>query len=470
MRSLAVVFNLTNCLKMLFWHRLCVLSSGACWYSPMHLTSTSKIDPTTGFMDRYSCLQMTSDMVGRMRNSGQSLAALWIDLDRFKQVNESFGHLSGDSVIANVAQRLRESIKGRAEIGRMGADEFVCLLPDFNRDNAERLAGELMHAIEEPIVMGEMKLRPKASIGIALLESRDATFSFLERADRAKISAKKQGGNRYVVSGDELVPGRAGTLLAREELSVEYLLYNALETGGLQLQYQPIVGMDGSVLSVEALMRCTINGKNISPDKFIPVAEKTGLIVRLGEWSLLEGARRARRLLDDGVRTRIAINISRAQLLDSKFSQALHAALLCANIEPDMIELELTESLFMDTSKTVQDNLRNVHDCHVSLSIDDFGTGYSCLANLKDIPASKLKLDRAFVRVLPHDRRAMSIVKAVVQMGKDLGMVVVAEGVETKDQLEALRELGVDGIQGYYYAKPMRADDLLNWIKEFKQT
>lgn len=431
---------------------------------------TGKIDPATGFLDRYSCLQMATELVGRVRKDGQPLAALWIDLDRFKQVNESYGYRSGDSVIAYIAQRLRENIGGRAEIGRMGADEFVCLLPDFNRDHAERLAAELMLAIEMPLEMGEVQLRPSASIGIAILEPSDATFSFLERADRAKISAKQQGGNRYVVSGDELVSGRMGTLLAREELAVEYMLFNALETGGLQLHYQPIIGFDGRVLSVEALMRCKINGKEVAPDKFIPVAEKTGLIVRLGEWSLLQGARQARHLLDAGLRTRVAINVSRAQLLDSKFSQALHAALICARIDPGLIELELTESLFMDNSSVVQANLRSMRECGVSLSIDDFGTGYSCLANLKDIPASKLKLDRAFVQYLPQDRRAMAVVKAIVQLGKDLGMTVVAEGVEKQEQMEALRELGVDGIQGYYYAHPVHADALFSWLKENRQT
>ncbi len=425
----------------------------------------TQIDPTTGFLDRYSCLKVADDLVSRVRKAGQPLAALWIDLDRFKQINESYGYLSGDSVITFIAQRLRENVGSRAEIGRVGADEFVCLAPNFTRANAERMASELMHAIETPLDIGEIHLRPSASIGIAILESGDATFSFLERADRAKISAKNQGGNRYVVSGDELVSGRMGTLLAREELAVEYMLYNALETGGLRLNYQPTVGSDGSILSVEALMRCTVNGKVISPVKFIPVAEKTGLIVRLGEWSLLEGTRQARYLLDAGVRTKVAINVSRAQLLDSKFSQALHAALVCANVEPGLIELELTESLFMDNSKTVQNNLRSARDCGVSLSIDDFGTGYSCLANLKDIPACKLKLDRTFVLALPHDRRAMSVVKAMAHLGKDLGMTVVAEGVEKKEQLEMLWDLGVDGVQGYYCAMPMDAEALFSWLK-----
>ena len=170
-------------------------------------------------------------------------------------------------------------------------------------------------------------------------------------------------------------------------------------------------------------------------------------------------------MADAGYRTKVAINVSRYQLVDLKFSQALNAALICANVEPGMIELELTESLFMDISTTVQSNLRSARDLDIGLAIDDFGTGYSCLATVKDIPAVKLKLDRAFVIPLPHDRRAMAVVKAMTMLGKELGMTVVAEGVETLEQLEALREAGVDSIQGYYYAKPMNESDLFSWLE-----
>lgn len=425
-----------------------------------------RIDPATGFLDRYSCLQMAAELVGRVRQAGQPLAALWIDLDRFRQINESWGHQNGDNVISNIAQRLREGIQGRAEIGRVGADEFVCLAPGCSRDHAEQLAAELMRAIEKPLEFGEVHLRPSVSVGIALLGSADATFSFLERADRAKMAAKRLGGHRYFVSDDELQAGRAGVLLAREELELEFALHEALETGSLQMVYQPTVGMDGSVLSVEALMRCCAHKKSIPPEAFIPVAEKTGLIVRLGEWSLLGGARQARTLVNAGMPTRVAINVSRVQMLDDTFPQALNAALLCADISPSLIELELTESLFMDMSPTVQANLCAAKDSGVSFAIDDFGIGYSSLANLKDIPAGKLKLDRAFVHALPQDRRALAVVKAIVQLGRDLGMTVVAEGVERPEQAGALRELGVDGIQGYHYAHPMDAARLLPWLKD----
>ncbi len=424
-----------------------------------------QLDPTTGFLDRNGCLNVAEEMIGRSRGARQPLAAIWLDLDRFKQINESFGYLGGDHVISLIADRLREKFGNRVEIGRVGADEFVCLAPQTDLAQSEQMARELMRVIEPDLELGGIHFRPTASIGIAMLEAAEDAFSLLERADRAKIVAKKQGGNRYVVAGTESIPGRLGTMLVREELEVEHRLHTALENGGLQLHYQPIIGLDGRVQAIEALMRCNANGENISPAKFIPVAEKTGLIVRLGEWSLLQGARHARHMSDAGHPTVTAINVSRSQLVDPKFSQALSAALLCANVPPELIELELTESLFMDISDTVQNNLRAAMELGVCLAIDDFGTGYSCLANLKDIPATKLKLDRAFVVVLPQDRRAMSVVKAMAQLGKELGMTIVAEGAETTEQVEALIEAGVDCIQGYIYAKPMDDRSLLSWIK-----
>lgn len=188
--------------------------------------------------------------------------------------------------------------------------------------------------------------------------------------------------------------------------------------------------------------------------------------MRLGEWSLLQGTRQARHLSKAGLGTTVAVNVSRGQLSDVRFAQALHAAIILADIDPELIELELSESLFMDASDTVQANLRTSRKIGVSLAIDNFGTGFSCLAKLKDSPATKLKLGRAFIMALPDDSRSLSVVKSMVQLGKDLGMTVIAEGVETKEQMEALRELNVDGIQGYYYARPMDVEALFSWLKD----
>lgn len=426
----------------------------------------AQVDQNTGFLDRFSFMQLASEMSALAGKNEQSLAALWIDLDRFKQVNESFGCDGGDSAISLVADRIRDKTGGKAEIGRVGADEFVCLLPDFDLDSATKLGVELLNAIRPPMNIGDFRIRLTASMGIAILEPEESGAELLERADWSKMTAKKEGGNRYIVSGSERIPSHMGIIQAREDLEVEYLLNTALENGGLQLHYQPILGFNGSVLSVEGLMRCTVNGKNIPPARFLPVAEKSGLMVSLGEWSLLQGTRQAKHLSKSGLNTTVSINVSGGQLADARFSQALNAAIILADVEPKLIELELSESLFMNTSDSIQANLHNAHDFGVSLAIDNFGSGYSCLGKLKDIPVTKLKLGRVFTTTMLEDSRSMSVLKSMVQMGKDLGMTVIAEGVETKEQMEALRELRVDGIQGYYYAKPMDVETLSLWLKE----
>lgn len=425
----------------------------------------NSIDPLTGFLDRFGCLQAAEGFVADAKRNDSPLAVIWIDLDRFKQVNESFGHIGGDEVIKNLALRFRNRASGRAELARMGGDEFVFFVPRCDRFQAQQLAGELARTVEESITLGTLVLRPTASIGIALLEDGEDSLTLLGRADRAMFAAKNKGGNCVICSGEEPIPGRLGVTLAREELSIENNLHTALETGGLSLHYQPIVCANGNIEAVEALMRCSVDGVNIPPGKFIPVAEKTGLIIRLGEWCLLQGAMHARLLLDAGYQTKVAINVSRAQLVSTKFTKALHAALICSNVKPELVELELTESLFMDISDTVQKNLKNAIATGVGLAIDDFGTGYSCLANLKDIPAKKLKLDRAFVTVLPEDGRALSVVRAMTQLGHELGMTVVAEGCERQEEIDALLDAGVDAIQGYFYAKPMQEDLLLPWLQ-----
>ena len=423
------------------------------------------IDTLTGFLDRFGCLQTAQRLAADSMANGKTFAAIWVDIDRFKQINESFGHLGGDEVIKGLARRFRNRVSGRAELSRMGGDEFVILIPKCDQFQAQQLAGELASTVEEPLSIDNLTLRPTASIGIAIHDPSEDSLVLLERANRAMFAAKTKGGDCIICSGEEPIPGRLGIVLAREELSVESKLHTALESGGLCLHYQPIICADGRVEAVEALMRCSVNGENISPGQFIPVAEKTGLIIRLGELSLLQGAMHARMLQDAGYDTKVAINVSRAQLISPKFTQALHAALICSNVKPELVELELTESLFMDISDTVQKNLKNAIGAGVKLAIDDFGTGYSCLANLKDIPAGKLKLDRAFVTVLPEDRRALAVVRAMTQLGHELGMTVVAEGCERQEEIDALLDVGVDAIQGFFYARPMPEETLLPWLQ-----
>ncbi len=424
----------------------------------------NSVDSLTGFLNRFGCFHTAMRLAAEATLNRSTFAVIWLDFDRFKQINESFGHLVGDEVIEDIAGRFRTSVFGRAEISRVGGDEFVLLAPGFNRDQALQFAVELAGIVQEPLNIGNLTLHPTASIGVAIHEPNEDPLTLLERADHAMFAAKSKGGNNIVCSGDEPIPGRLGVSLAREELLIENTLHDALESGGFCLHYQPIIRADGEVEAVEALMRCQLDGEYLSPMKFIPVAEKTGLISRLGEFSLLQGALYARTLQDAGLKTKVAINVSRAQLVAPEFAQALHAALLCSNASPSLIELELTESLFMDISDTVQKNLKEIIASGVSMSIDDFGTGYSCLASLKDIPAQKLKLDRAFVTVLPDDRRALSVVNAVTQLGHELGMSIVAEGCENQRQIDVLLEAGVDSIQGFFHARPMPEAELLPWL------
>ncbi len=420
-----------------------------------------------GLLSRARCVQLAQYMISGATPG--SIAALWINLDRFQQVNHSFGYSGGNKILSIIADRLELAAGNGVHLGHMGADEFLCLLHTEEHGQAVALAEHIMAALEEPIMLNETKLHPAARIGIALLEPGEDSTSLLQRADQAMHLAKRNGQRWLQAEGDHTAATGSCSILANTELEIESKLHQAIESGGLSLHYQPILRQDGSIDAVEALMRCTVNGRDISPTLFIPVAEKTGLITRLGEWTMTQGALFARRLGEAGYPIKVAVNISRAQLLAPHFSQALSSALIYAELPAERLELELTESLFMDMSATVQENLCDARAAGVSLAIDDFGTGYSCLANLKDIHAAKLKLDRAFAMALPEDARALAIVKAMTRLGQELGMTVVAEGVETRAQMHALLQAGVDAAQGYLFATALPGDDLLAWLEVHKK-
>ncbi len=427
-------------------------------------------DPITGFLNRGAGLSAARRLVDDAAARRQPISILWLDIDRFQNVNASFGHRGGDRVIANVASRLRAVLPDGGVCARMGSDEFLVLLPGWQLVAMRGLAARLAEALELPVPMGGVMLHPTASIGLAGLLPGEHCHRFLERADRAMLDAKRQGGNRLVVSEDTMLADGHSLCLVREELAIEADLHRALDEGWLSLDFQPVLRFDGRLEAVEGLMRCRVDGRSLPPGRFIPVAEKTGLIVRLGEWSLLQGARFAARLRDEGRPTRVAINVSRAQLTSPSFLPALHGALLCAGIDPALLELELTESLVMENTELVQAHLRRIRETGVGLAIDDFGTGYSSLSCLMDLPATKLKLDRSFVQVLPDDPRAFAVVRAMSRLARELGMVMVAEGVETEAQLAALRAADVDAVQGFVWARPMNEQALLAWLEERPKT
>ena len=435
---------------------------------PRHLNqAVHDSDPLTGSLDRSGCLRFISSLPPSSQTQDRQVAVLWIDLDRFSQINKSFGHLVGDSVLAGIARRLARASAQHGRLALLGGDEFALILPGSQAAEAERLAGKLLSDICEPFGIGTTRLRLSASIGIALAQPDEPAHELLERADRAKAEAKRFGGSRLHLSDAQTARLPGGKFLARKELGIEETLHRAFETGGLSLQYQPIVRIvGGHADTVEALMRCAVDGVDTPPDRFIPVAEKTGLIHRLGAWSLVTAASFVHRLQARGDTIRVAVNVSRAQLNDPTLVQSLHAVLSYTTISPLHIELEITESLFMDASEQVRDNLAAIREAGFPLVMDDFGTGYSSLAYLKNLPAEKLKLDRAFVVDLPHDYRALCVARAVTRLARDMGIAVVAEGVESAQQYDVLAEIGVTSIQGYYLARPMAEPALLAWLKE----
>lgn len=423
------------------------------------------MDLLTGFSDRSRCMSEAGRLVQRAREHQGAFSAIWIGLDRFSQVNESLGMQEGDAVLSRLSQRMARAVLRSDHLwARVGGDEFVLLLPGVDGVAAETIAEDILGSVEMPLSVGYVKLHPSCSLGVAVLQREDEPVAVLERANRAMIAAKQLGGGRCVVSGEEHAMSRASANLPRVELLIEQQLHDALEGGNLTLHYQPVVRIaDGSLEAFEALMRCRNGRRLLPPSHFIPVAEKTGLIIRLGEWSLLAVARLVKSLEQRGREVKVAVNVSRAQLTAPRFVETLHRTLSLSGANPAFIELELTESLFMDASAVVRRNLDAACEAGFPLAIDDFGTGYSCLAYLKDLPAKKLKLDRAFVLDLPHDRKAYAIARTITQLANDLGMVVVAEGVETREQYESLREMGVTAVQGFLLARPMDEADVAGW-------
>lgn len=422
-------------------------------------------DWLTGLVDRGRCYSLLASQLDEAGATDRPAAVLWLDIDRFRQINTSFGHRVGDSVLVELARRLERAKPAQATLARMGNDEFALFMDRCGEHEAVRIARKLLGAVNQPLRIGTTRMRPSASVGVVLAEAEENAHDLLERAERAMGEAKREGGGRFVLAGDAVQPVRSGKHLAREELSVEETLHRALETGGLYLDYQPIVRLpDGVTIAAEALMRCRVDGELMPPGRFIPVAEKTGLISHLGDWSLVTAAGFVSQLAARGADLTVAVNVSRVQLQNAAFSRSLHGVIAYTGVDPGRLELEITESLFMDSSDVVRRNLRAAMEAGFPLALDDFGTGYSSLACLKDLPAAKIKLDRAFVVDLPDDYRSLGVARAVAQLAGDLGISVVAEGVETEAQLNALRDAGVTAVQGYYIARPMGEAELFNWL------
>ena len=402
------------------------------------------------------------------RRHDWNVGVLFIDLDRFKVINDTLGHNIGDKLLIEVARRFTVAVRESDMVARLGGDEFVIVLPDLeNPDAAAHVALKIVSALLTPIRIDSHELHTSPSIGISIypMDGRSVD-AILKNADTAMYHAKALGRNNYQFFAEEM------NRIANERLSLEGRLRQALARQELSLHYQPQMAADGScVIGVEALLRWEApNEGMIAPDRFIAIAEETGLIVPIGEWVLKEACRQLRTWLDAGVPPlRMAVNLSARQLGNAELLTTVSEALAESGIPPQLLELEITESAIMEKPEEAIKVLQALKQRGIKLAVDDFGTGYSSLAYLKLFPIDHLKIDRSFVRDIERDPDDAAIAISTIALAHSLGLKVVAEGVETRDQLMLLQRNGCDEVQGFLFSRPLPAPAALAFLKRGRE-
>lgn len=416
-------------------------------------------DPLTGLPNRAYFLERLGQSLVVARRRRESLAVLFLDLDRFKHINDTLGHERGDQLLQMVAQRLTDCLPPNAVLARMGGDEFTVLLAGISRpDEAETMANLLLEALRPPVALGAHEFYVGGSIGVSLfpLDGSDAD-TLLKNADVAMYRAKEQGGGNRLYT-----PTMSAAVF--EHVVLESSLHRALEQGEFILYYQPQVeAVSGRLIGLEALVRWQHPQMGlIGPDAFISLAESTGLIGRLGDWVLRAACTQAAKWQHQTGRfapvVPVAVNVSARQFRAPGFADHIAGLLAETGLEPRRLNLELTESVLMEEGETNVGTLRRLKRLGVQLSVDDFGTGYSSLAYLRRFPLDTLKIDRAFVRDIVFEEADRAVVKAMVDLAHALKLSVVAEGVEQEAQRESLLALGCDSLQGYLVSRPVPAE------------
>jgi diguanylate cyclase (GGDEF)-like protein len=382
---------------------------------------------------------------------------MYLDVDRFKSVNDTLGHEVGDLLLCEVARRIASALRTGDTLGRFGGDEFVVLCESITAEQAVRIAERIVKVVGAPLHLADRALHVTISAGIAVTDHEATSVDVLIRsADDAMYAAKRRGSNRVELYGDELRD------LHRRRREIEDALRESIERGELALHYQPVVRCDdGSVTGFEALLRWRRpDGTNIPPADFIPIAEETGLIVPIGDWIIRQACEQLRAWSLDGIRTPwIAINVSALQLRHDHVLRSIVDVMADTDVDPSRLMIELTESALVSGDDTNTAQLEALRRRGVRVAIDDFGTGYSGLAYLRRLPVDVIKIDQSFVADLATDPTAPAVVVAIVQLAHALGLEVTAEGAETQAQVELLQTLGCDYIQGFYYAAAVPAAD-----------
>lgn len=414
-------------------------------------------DVLTGLPNRIMLAERFNFSIGRAERGQGDFVVLFIDLDRFKHINDSLGHAFGDRVLVQVAQRLLGCIRQVDMAARLGGDEFVLLLSDTDERGAEATARRILDSLAKPIHVDDLSFTCTCSIGIALYPQDGTTMDdLIKNADSAMYSVKERGRADFGFYNKKMNVG----LLSRMKL--ESRMREALQKGDFRLHYQPQMSLSGGQLTgVEALLRWhDPELGDISPGQFIPVAEESTIIIPLGRWVLFEAARQAAAWMSAGMPLKVAVNVSAVQFHQNGFIDSVREALGETGLPGHLLELELTESILLqDVAETLR-LLETLSDMGVSLAIDDFGIGYSSLGYLKKLPIKKLKIDQSFVRGLPEDQSDSALVMAIIGMGQALGMSIVAEGVETAEQKDYLAARRCDQMQGFLLAPALPPAEL----------
>ncbi|MCS6780138.1 MAG: bifunctional diguanylate cyclase/phosphodiesterase [Geminicoccaceae bacterium] len=421
-------------------------------------------DELTGLPGKSAIRRRTAAAL-RNNAAGARTALLAFDLDRLKDVNACWGYAAGDEVLRKCAERLMDLAGTDGVAGRLGGDRFALVLPGLaDSAAARRAARSALELLGRPLEVGGVEIAPSATIGVALYPDHGSGFDQLMRcAELAVDEAKREGGGRLVLFD----PRMDATLKARKTLERE--LRRALETGQFAVHFQPQFDLaTGAVVACEALIRWRHPERGyVPPVEFVPVAESNGLIRPIGAWILREALAAARRWLEFGCPVRVAVNVSAAQLRQRDLPQLVRRALAESRVPPDLLELEVTESLFVDPSQiTIRRCLDEVAAMGVSLAIDDFGTGYSSLACLKRLPVDRIKIDKSFLREVDRDPVDVAIVRTIIGLARTFDLRVVAEGVESEQQRRLLEREGCDEAQGYHFAKPMPEAEVTAFMAE----
>jgi diguanylate cyclase (GGDEF)-like protein/PAS domain S-box-containing protein len=415
-------------------------------------------DSLTGLPNRLLFEDRLTQALVRAQDGKRPVALLCMDLDRFKFINDTLGHHAGDALLVQYARRVEGLLRQTDTLARLGGDEFACVLPDVaRREDAIKVAQAIVDALKEPFEIAGHELFVTGSIGVAVYpyDAADAT-SLQKNADLALYRAKSMGRNRHECFVPDL------SLATTERLSFENQLRNVIKTGELMLHYQPQVNPQGRLVGLEALVRWNHPTLGLlMPGKFISLAEETGFILSIGEWVLDEACRQNRAWQAAGYPpVRVAVNVSALQFAQPNFSDSVTTALERHGLDPQWLELEITESLLMKHTRETAAKLEVIREKGVAVALDDFGTGYSSLAYLQQLPIDALKIDRSFVRQIEAatpSSGSLAVIRAIASLGNSLGMHVIAEGVETENQRDLLCQAGCDGLQGYLFGKPAPA-------------